>query len=106
MPGAAPGRQGLLPIALAAAMLLILIGASPVAIETGSTSAVIGTIVSFVLVFLFVFVVDFLPLVFFEIVVVFLLVVRDVPSLLLETELRFCPVPLALRGKFPEDPLL
>src|SRR6185312_9868813 len=38
----------------AAAMTLILVGASPVAIETGSASAVIGTIVSFIAVFVFV----------------------------------------------------
>ncbi len=38
----------------AAAMLLILVGASPVAIETGSASAVIGTIVSFIALFAFV----------------------------------------------------
>jgi hypothetical protein len=38
----------------AAAMMLILVGASPVAIETGSVSAVAGTIVSFILVFVFV----------------------------------------------------
>ncbi len=38
----------------AAAMMLALVGASPVAIETGSTSAVIGTIVSAALVFAFV----------------------------------------------------
>jgi hypothetical protein len=38
----------------AAAMFLVLIGASPVAIETGSASAVIGTIVSALLVFCFV----------------------------------------------------
>ena len=38
----------------AAAMMLALVGASPVAIETGSASAVIGTIVSAALVFAFV----------------------------------------------------
>jgi hypothetical protein len=38
----------------AAAMMLILVGASPLAIETGSVSAVIGTIVSAVIVFAFV----------------------------------------------------
>jgi hypothetical protein len=38
----------------AAAMLLALVGASPLAIETGSASAVIGTIVSAAIVFLFV----------------------------------------------------
>ena len=38
----------------AAAMMLALVGASPFAIETGSTSAVIGTIVSAALVFAFV----------------------------------------------------
>jgi hypothetical protein len=38
----------------AAAMMLILVGASPFAIETGSVSAVIGTILSFALLFAFV----------------------------------------------------
>jgi cytochrome b subunit of formate dehydrogenase len=38
----------------AAAMLLMLVGASPLAIETGSASAVIGTIASAAIVFLFV----------------------------------------------------